>query len=115
MRGRLMLAAAILLAACGRNPAEAPTANRTVVPATTAPAPPLDPALAAWREDKLRECGSLVLLQVPPGTDVQRLCACAIDRGMAGRTLEQLGRPIPGRARALLHQCAAEMGIQTAG
>jgi hypothetical protein len=109
---RFAIAAFAPLAACGQGPAEAPAANRV---STAAPAPPLDPVRAAWREDKLRECGSLVLLQVPPGTDVERLCGCAIDRGMAGRTLEQLSHPIPGRARALLHQCAAEMGIPTIG
>jgi hypothetical protein len=112
VRSRAVAVALILLAACGQTPAGAPVANRV---AEVAPAPPPDPARAAWREDKLRECSSLVLLQVPPGTDVQRLCGCAIDRGMAGRTLEQLGHPIPGRARELLHQCAAEIGIPTVG
>lgn len=114
MRDRRLAIAAIfaLLAACGREPAEAPAADRT---AAAAPAPPLDPARATWRDDKLRECSSLVLVQVPPGTDVARLCACAIDRGMAGRTLAQLSHPIPGRARDLLHQCAAEMHIPTIG
>lgn len=110
-RSRLFFAAAIaFIAACGQTPAEPPAANR----AAAAPAPPLDPARAAWRDGKLRECRSLVLLEVPPGTDVARLCACAIDRGMAGRTLAELDHPIPGRPRALLQQCAAGMGIATA-
>lgn len=114
MGSKLLFAAATLLAACGQNAAEAPATNRAS-PVAAAPVAPLDPALAAWRQDKLRECTSLVLLEVPPGTDIQRLCACAIDRGMAGRTLAQLDHPIPGRPRALLRQCATEMGVSTIG
>lgn len=78
MRAALLLLMA--LAACGKAPG---ADNNASLPA--------DPALAQWRTDTLRGCiGGARDTVHDPSVPVERHCACAVDRIMAGRTLAQL-------------------------
>jgi hypothetical protein len=50
-----------------------------------------DPGLALWRQDVLRGCVGGGRERVrDPNVPVERHCACAADRVMAGKTLAQL-------------------------
>lgn len=78
----------------GNAPNAAAPANITAAPA---PAPAANAVagdeasgLAAYREDVLRGCIAGGRETAAPGTPVERHCACAVERTMAGRTLAQL-------------------------
>jgi hypothetical protein len=71
---------AVALATCARAPAGDGNGGA-----------PADPALAQWRQDVLRGCiGGARDTVRDPSVPVERHCACAVDRIMAGRTLAQL-------------------------
>lgn len=76
----------LALAACGADPAPAP-GNGANIAAVAAPA---GRGLSEYREDALRGCIGGARDAAPPGTPVEAHCACAIDREMAGKTIEQL-------------------------
>lgn len=75
----LVLPVLLALAACEAAPPEEkrPSASKS-------------PDLAAFRSEWLEACIGGGRDAAPPGTPVDRHCACAIDRLMAGKTLEQL-------------------------
>ncbi len=101
---RMILAAAslALLAACGGAATENEAANAAGETANTAnAAAPADPLAAARRADMIRECSDDVRGEVPPGTDLNAFCGCAVDR-MGGDTGE----------REAMEACAAQMGIE---
>ena len=86
----------LMLAACGgqgggtNQAAAAPSGNDA--PAAPAPATVRNEAagLADFRAEWLEACIGGGRDAAPPGTPVDRHCACAIDRVMAGKTLEEL-------------------------
>ena len=90
MRRPSVLALSIMLAACSAQPggnnaaAPAPVAN-----AANAAVPADDEAagLARVRSEWLEACIGGGRDAAPPGAPVDRHCACAIDRVMAGKTL----------------------------
>jgi hypothetical protein len=74
-----------------------------------------DPGLAAWRRDVVRGCigGGRERVR-DPNVPVERHCACAADRVMAGRTLAQLEADERSGAHAsiftaALRRCIAEI------
>lgn len=88
---RRFLALPLLLAACTAQPGAnnqaataAPASNASNAAAGTAD------GLAAFRAQWLESCIGGARDAAPPGAPVERHCACAIDRTMAGKTLEQL-------------------------
>lgn len=94
MRIVFMGMTAALLAACTAQPA---ANNQAAAP----PAPGLNATagnavgdeaggLADFRAQWLEACIGGARDAAPPGTPVERHCACAIDRMMAGKTLAQL-------------------------
>jgi hypothetical protein len=93
--GLIMLAA---LAGCGSgqkagNAANAAApANSAAAPAPGTPAAPVDEVrgLAEFREDVLRGCIAGGRETAAPGVPVERHCACAVERTMAGKTLAEL-------------------------
>ena len=83
---------ALLLAACGSQSgsnniaaAPAPVSN-----AATNAAGGEAAGLARFRSEWLEACIGGARDAAPPGAPVERHCACAIDRMMAGKTLDQL-------------------------
>lgn len=98
MRPTTALILVAALAGCGSsqpNNAAAGANNALAAPAPAtmpAPAAPAGDArgLAEFREDSLRGCIGGARDAAPAGTPVERHCACAVDRVMAGRTLVQL-------------------------
>ena len=86
----------VVLAACGAQPANnqaasAPTADD---PGLNAPEPSLpgneSAGIAEFRARWLEACIGGARDAAPPGTPVERHCACAIDRVMAGKSLAEL-------------------------
>ncbi len=113
MRYLIALAPLALLAACGGNKAATNNASantaatNTVAPAAAAPAantaaPAAAPAAQAGqsRADLVAACVTQSAGSVPPGVDVNALCGCAIDQGLAG-----VGEEAAAAA------CAAQLGI----
>jgi hypothetical protein len=103
---RTAIAALLLLgvAACDRGTA----ADEAAAPAAA------DAGLAQWRADVLRGCIGGGRDAAGPGVPVERHCACAVDRVMAGRTLAQLEAAERSgeheqRFTALLRQCIREI------
>jgi hypothetical protein len=100
----------ILLVACNHEPG----GNAAAV---GAPAPDVtrDAGLAQWRADTLRGCiGGARDTVTDPNVPVERHCACAVDREMAGKTLAQLEDDERSGAHeenfpALLRQCIREI------
>lgn len=96
MRRAFVLALVGLLAACGaqsgsgnnQSSAPPPVANATTNAAATAGDEAAD--LARLRAEWLEACIGGGRDAAPPGTPVDRHCACAIDRVMAGRTFAEL-------------------------
>lgn len=111
----IFLAAA--LAACGPKAGDAGNAAATAKPTTAAtPANAADAtALAQWREDSLRGCiGGARDRVSDPDVPVERHCACAVDREMAGKSYAQLEEEERSGVHetlfpALLRQCIAEI------
>lgn len=117
---RIVLAGALtvslaLLAACGgaasNNSAGNAAAGNAAGAAGAAPAAPTDPQLIAMRASALQTCGGQLARMAPPGSDIPRLCGCAVDRLMAGKTAEQLRRGNPGDEERVIRACAGELGI----
>lgn len=107
---RILVAALplLLLAACADGSADNVAGNAGApdnAAAAAADAKPADaaadPLAAARRADMIRECSDDVRPELPPGTDLDAFCGCAVDR-MTGDTGE----------REAMEACAAEMGIQ---
>lgn len=102
------------LAACG--PAADPAANDSA-----APAPAADPInrlagqeLGEWREDMLRGCIGGGRDRAGPNVPVEQHCACAVERVVAGRTIDQLRNDqLTGehesRFRTALRACISEI------
>jgi hypothetical protein len=108
---RIVLAGALtaslaLLAACG-----GAANNSTGNAASGAPAPTTDPQLVTMRASALRTCSSQMARMTPAGSNVARLCGCAVDRLMAGKTAEQLRRGNPADEEVVIRACAGELGI----
>jgi hypothetical protein len=114
---RIVLAGALtvslaLLAACGGAASNNSAGNAAAGNgASAAPAAPTDPQLVAMRASALQTCGSQLGRMAPPGSDIPRLCGCAVDRLMAGKTAEQLRRGNPGDEERVIRACAGELGI----
>jgi hypothetical protein len=109
----LTTASLALLAACGGGPSDNSSANGAAPAngATAAPAAPTDPELASMRAGGVAVCSDETARRSPPGTDVARLCGCAIDRVMAGKTLAQ-AREIRGDSEQVaLNACAREQAV----
>lgn len=124
MRRTLSLILLAALAGCGA-PAQ-PEGNGAKPAASVEPragAAPAGPTtagneaarLAEYREDSLRGCIGGAREAAPPGTPVERHCACAVERVMAGRTRAQLnaeersGEYEP-RFQGALRACIREIG-----
>ncbi len=115
---RITLAALplLLLAACGDRASENASGNQAAPePAANEAAPgneaatgnaakpagaAADPLADARRADMIRECSDDVRGEVPPGTDLDAFCGCAVD-GMERGSGE----------RDAMEACAAQMGI----
>ena len=66
----------------------------------------------AFREGSLRSCIEASRGRpAPPGFDWERLCACATDRVMEGKSGRELAQLQPGtdEQRRIVEQCVAEM------
>lgn len=94
MRRPSVLVLLTLLAACGApttgNNAGAPASNGVAVNAAHTGGGDEAAGLARMRADWLEACIGGGRDAAPPGTPVDRHCACAIDRVMAGRSLGEL-------------------------
>lgn len=106
----LLLATA--LAACGPKAADG-AGNAAKPAAATSPTDAV--ALAQWREDSLRGCiGGARDRVSDPAVPVERHCACAVDREMAGKSMAELEEAERSGAHetlfpAMLRQCIAEI------
>lgn len=112
--GLAVTASLCLLAGCNRGGAANNSANAAVPAADAAANAPVEsaappaqtpvPATGGGARDpsSVQECVQDVQNELPPGTDVNAFCNCAV-AGMA-----QNG----GRERPAMEQCAAQMGIQ---
>lgn len=119
------LTAALLTACNGMTAGNNASAGNAAAPANTATsAPPLSPGNLVMpggeedagsgaapgggegndREAMLASCTQEAGAALPPGTDVARLCGCAVDRALAGAQ-----RP------AAMRQCATEQNVQLPG
>jgi hypothetical protein len=114
MRMILATASLALLAACGGGAANNSSADGGA-PANGAGAAPTDPELASIRARGIAGCSAEVTLRLAPGTDAARLCGCAVDRLMAGRTAAQLRAAGSSEEQAALVACAAEQGVAMGG
>jgi hypothetical protein len=114
MRIALALLLAAALPACGSKPADPGNAAKPAAVAATA-TPSDATALAQWREDSLRGCIGGARDRVgDPAVPVERHCACAVDREMAGKSMAELEEAERSGAHetlfpALLRQCIAEI------
>jgi hypothetical protein len=78
---------------------------------SAAPVAPIDPELVAMRAQGIAGCSAEASRRTAPGTDVARLCGCAVDRLMAGKTAAELPQtPVVDEQRAL-NACAGEQGV----
>ncbi|HYI47938.1 MAG TPA: hypothetical protein VEX35_05675 [Allosphingosinicella sp.] len=105
MRMILATASLVLLAACGGGASN--NAGNGAAPAEGANAAGPAPAASAnpQREGELRECADDVRTELPPGTDINAFCNCAVDK------MAQNG----GRERPAMEECAAQMNIRPQG
>lgn len=115
MRIVLIPALAAALAACGGKASDAGE-NQVGTAAPAAAASPADAVrLAQWREDSVRGCiGGARDRVSDPNVPVERHCACAVGREMAGKTLAALEAEERSGAHetifpAMLRQCIAEI------
>ncbi|HVQ06969.1 MAG TPA: hypothetical protein VMS43_00895 [Allosphingosinicella sp.] len=108
MRTILATASLALLAACGGGASNNNNNNNS---AAAAPAGAEDAEIAAMRGRGIAGCSAEVSRRTPPGTDVARLCGCAVDRLMAGKTLAQLRQIRGGSEQEALNACAGEQGV----
>lgn len=95
-----------LLVACGdaaTDDADATENDATETEATDADADDAsaDPMADARRADMIAECSADVAPEVPPSTDLDAFCGCAVDRMT----------PDGGGEREAMEACATEMGI----
>jgi hypothetical protein len=112
MRMLLAKASLALLAACGGGAAN--NSSNVAAPANGVRADrplPTDPELLAMRAGAVRRCTEDVSLDPARSATAPRLCGCAVDRLMEGKTAEQLRRAGGGREREAIDACAAELGI----
>ena len=100
------IASLALLAACGGGGANNAAGNAAAPAANmAAPAPaagPATPAPSPAAAGEIQECVSDVANELPPGTDVNAFCGCAVEKMAANG----------GRERPAMEECAAQMGIQ---
>jgi len=75
------------------------------------PAPSADPELVALRAQGIAGCSAEATSRSPPGTDVARLCGCAVDSLMAGKTAAELPQTSVGDEQRALNACAVEQGV----
>jgi hypothetical protein len=108
MRMILATVSLALLAACGGGASNNSSANGAA-PANGAAS--ADPELASMRTQGIAGCSAEVSHRSPPGTDVARLCGCAVDRLMAGKTVAQLHALRDGSEQEALNACAGEQGV----
>jgi hypothetical protein len=115
MRIVLLLALAAALAACGAKGSNAGKNQADAAAPVTAASPADAAQLAQWREDSVRGCIGGARDRVrDPSVPVERHCACAVDREMAGKSLAQLEEEERSGAHetifpAMLRQCIAEI------
>jgi hypothetical protein len=110
MRMILATASLALLAACGGGASNNSSANGAA-PVNAASAAPTDPELATIRAQGIAGCSAEVARRSAPGTDAARLCGCAVDRLMAGKTAAQLRATGGGNEQEALNACAGELGV----
>lgn len=113
MRMILATASLALLAACGGGASNNGSANGSA-PANVAGAAPggaADPELVRLRTRLVAGCSGEEGRRAPPGADVARLCGCAVDRLLAGKTAAQLRATGIGNEQEALNTCAGELGI----
>ena len=112
MRIVLVIASLSLLAACGGGASNNSSANGAA-PANgaAAAAGPNDPELASMRAQGISGCSAEVARRSAPGTDIARLCGCAVDRLIAGRTAAQIRQSGGGNEQVALNACAGEQGV----
>jgi len=106
MRMILATASLALLAACGGGASNNSSANGAAPANGSA-----DSELASMRAQGIAGCSAEVSRRSAPGTDVARLCGCAVDRLMAGKTVAQLHELRDGSEQEALNACAAEQGV----
>lgn len=97
-RSLLALGLVALLAACGSAPDNA-SDDAAPVANLTPPAPGNSAALGD-RPALLERCRARAAILAPPGTDIEALCDCTVDRVIAGAERMDAAR-----------QCAAELGV----
>jgi hypothetical protein len=116
MRMILATASFALLAACGGGASNNGSANGAAPAnvAGAAPAASADAELAALRVRLVAGCGAEEGRRAPPGTDMARICGCAVDRLLAGKTAAQLRATGLGNEQEALNACAAEQGVTLA-
>lgn len=115
MRIVLILALAATLSACGGKARDAGKNQAAAI--ATSPADAVQ--LAQWREDSVRGCIGGARDRVrDPDVPVERHCACAVDREMAGKSLAVLEAEERSGAHetifpAMLRLCIAEISPGT--
>lgn len=112
MRMILATASFALLAACGGGASNNGSANGAA-PANAAGAAPAgaEAELAALRVRLVAGCSAAEGRRAPAGADMARLCGCAVDRLLAGKTAAQLRATGLGDEQQALNACAAEQGV----
>jgi hypothetical protein len=110
MRMILATASLALLAACGGGASNNGSANGAA-PANAAGAAEMD--LPALRVRLVAGCSAEEGRRAP-GADMARLCGCAVDRLLAGKTAAQVRATGLGNEQEALSACAAEQGVTLA-
>lgn len=101
--GIAAMASLCLLAGCNggaaNNGASAPAANASAPAGTAAPGNAVSPER---RVRQIRECVRGAVSQLPPGTDANAFCSCAVDKMLNNGTAQ----------RDAVIECAGQMHIQ---
>jgi hypothetical protein len=113
MRMILATASFALLAACG-GASNNGSANGAVPANVAAPAGAAEMELPALRVRLVAGCSAEEGRRAPPGADIARLCGCAVDRLLAGKTAAQVRATGLGNEQEALNACAAEQGVTLA-